>query len=179
MGRFVTVAAFLICNSVLLAQSNLAKVDGVITDPAMKTVPNAEVRVRSAETGAARTATTGSAGTFEMPGLTPGEYTAEVHAQGFATMTHAFRLEVGQSMRLDLALAIGEAKSSVDVTAAVEMLKTEDAAIGEVVEEKSVHELPLNGRMLLDLALTVPGSHQGHGAQMGNMNSLYWRPGQG
>src|SRR5207302_4931867 len=60
-----------------------------------------------------------------------------------------------------------------------EMLKTADAAIGEVVETKSVQELPLNGRMLLDLALTVPGSHMGHGAQTGDMNPLYWRPGQG
>ena len=179
MMKILAVSVFLGCSSLLLAQSNLAAVNGVITDPAMNAVPNAEVRVRSTETGAVRTARTGAAGAFEMPGLTPGEYTAEVQAQGFGQLTHGFRLEVGQNMRLDLGLTVGEAKSSIDVTSSVEMLKTEDAATGEVVEAKSVHELPLNGRMLLDLALTVPGSHQGHGAQMGNMNPLYWRPGQG
>ena len=42
----------------------------------------------------------------------------------------------------------------------------------------SIKELPLNGRMLIDLVLTVPGAHEGHGAQTGNMNPLYWRPGQ-
>jgi hypothetical protein len=57
------------------------------------------------------------------------------------------------------------------------LLRTEDAAVGDVVESTSVRDLPLNGRRLLDLALTVPGSHQGHGAQAGNMNPLYWRPG--
>src|SRR6185437_8125183 len=66
----------------------------------------------------------------------------------------------------------------VEVTARAEALKTEDASLGEVVESQSVHQLPLNGRMLLDLVLTVPGSHTGHGAQTGSMNTLYWRPGQ-
>jgi hypothetical protein len=47
-----------------------------------------------------------------------------------------------------------------------------------VVEPKSIEDLPLNGRMLIDLALTVPGAHVGHGAQTGDMNPLYWRPGQ-
>ena len=64
------------------------------------------------------------------------------------------------------------------MTARAEALKTEDTSLGEVVENKSLQELPLNGRMLLDLALTVPNSHAGHGAQMGDMNPLYWRPGQ-
>ena len=50
--------------------------------------------------------------------------------------------------------------------------------VGEVVEPVSIKELPLNGRMLIDLVLTVPGAHEGHGAQTGNMNPLYWRPGQ-
>ena len=47
-----------------------------------------------------------------------------------------------------------------------------------MVEPKSISELPLNGRMLVDLALTVPGAHLSHGAQTGDMNPLYWRPGQ-
>jgi hypothetical protein len=162
----------------LQAQSNLAAIDGVITDPSGRTVPKAEIRVRSVETAALRIAVTGSAGQFEIPGLTPGEYVVEVQAAGFAIAKHALRLEVGQNARLDLSLTIGEASTSVDVTASAEALKTEDTSLGEVVENTSVQELPLNGRMLLDLALTVPGSHAGHGAQMGDMNPLYWRPGQ-
>ena len=144
----------------------------------MNIVPRADIRVRSVETGAVRFTVTGPAGRFEIPGLTPGEYKFEIQAAGFALAKHTIRLEVGQNMRLDLGLTIGDAQTSVDVSSAAEILKTEDAAIGEVVETKSVQELPLNGRMLLDLALTVPGSHQGHGAQAGNMNPLYWRPGQ-
>jgi len=47
-----------------------------------------------------------------------------------------------------------------------------------VIEPASVSNLPLNGRMLIDLVLTVPGAHMSHGAQAGDMNPLYWRPGQ-
>ncbi len=50
--------------------------------------------------------------------------------------------------------------------------------MGAVVDQRSVESLPLNGRMLIDLVLTVPGAHVSHGAATGDMNPLYWRPGQ-
>ena len=53
-----------------------------------------------------------------------------------------------------------------------------DASLGEVVDTRAIKELPLDGRMLIDLTLTVPGAHLSHGAQTGDMNPLYWRPGQ-
>ncbi len=64
------------------------------------------------------------------------------------------------------------------MTALADVLRTTDASVGEVVEPKSIQELPLNGRMLVDLVLTVPGAHVGFGAQTGETNPLYWRPGQ-
>jgi TonB-dependent Receptor Plug Domain len=57
-------------------------------------------------------------------------------------------------------------------------LRTADASVGEVIEPAAIRDLPLNGRMLIDLVLTVPGAHLSHGAQAGDMNPLYWRPGQ-
>jgi len=60
----------------------------------------------------------------------------------------------------------------------VNVLRTTYASVGEVVEPTSIRNLPLNGRMLIDLVLTVPGAHERHGAQTGNMSPLYWRPGQ-
>src|SRR5262249_19574191 len=129
MTKILRAVLVLFSCSLLPAQSNLATVNGVITDPAMNTVPKADVRVRSVETDAVRTAVTGSAGQFEVSGLTPGEYTIEIQAPGFAVTKHTIRLEVGQNMRLDVGLTMGEAKTSVDVTSSVEMLKTGDAAI--------------------------------------------------
>lgn len=60
----------------------------------------------------------------------------------------------------------------------MDVLRTTDASVGEVIEPTSIRNLPLNGRMLIDLVLTAPGAHVSHGAQTGDMNLLYWRPGQ-
>ena len=99
-------------------------------------------------------------GVYQIPGVAPGEYTIEASAPGFATSSRTVRFEVGQNARVNFALTIGEKRTTVEAEGRAEALKTEDASIGEVVESKSVQELPLNGRMLLDLALTVPGAHQ-------------------
>ncbi|WP_321471861.1 carboxypeptidase-like regulatory domain-containing protein [uncultured Paludibaculum sp.] len=163
MARIVIWVTAAVCCPLVFAQSNLATVNGIISDPHQDAVLNAVVQARNDETCVIRSVTTGSTGRYEIPGLVPGPYTIEAQASGFSTATHPIRLEVGQNMRLDLGLTVGPAKTSLEVTSTVEMLKTQDAAVGEVVETKSVKELPLNGRALLDLALTVPGSHQGHG----------------
>src|SRR5690349_3533392 len=167
----------LLC-SIARAQSNLGALNGVLTDPDHQVVAAAGIKVTNTTTGATRSTISDAIGQFEIAGLAPGDYNLEVSARGFAPLSHSFTLEVGQTMRLDLALTVGSARTTVDVTAATELLKTENTSNGAVIERASVEQLPLNGRMLLDLALTVPGSHMGHGAQTGNMNPLYWRPGQ-
>src|SRR6185503_15217120 len=133
----------------------------------------------SENTGASRSAVTNDSGTFQITGLLPGDYKVSVQASGFATLTQKITLEVGQSLTLDLSLKVATLNTVVDVSAdAMNLLKTADASVGEVVEPTSVQNLPLNGRMLIDLVLTVPGAHEGHGAQTGDMSPLYWRPGQ-
>jgi hypothetical protein len=162
----------------VLAQSNFATLSGTVQDPQGGPVTGAKLSLTSAATGEFRNAMVNSAGLFEIAGLKPGAYQLDVRASGFADVERTVELEVGQQMRLDLTLSVGEKREAVDIVGRAEVLKTSDASLGEVVENKSVEELPLNGRMLLDLALTVPGAHQGHGAQAGDMNPLYWRPGQ-
>jgi hypothetical protein len=115
---------------------------------------------------------------FYAPGLLPGDYELTTQADGFAPVTQALRLEVGQNSAVTIKLKIGPVREGVQVSATAQLLRTTDASVGEVVEPKSIQELPLNGRMLIDLVLTVPGAHVGFGAQTGETNPLYWRPGQ-
>src|SRR5207247_11014726 len=75
-------------------------------------------------------------------------------------------------------LSVESRKEVVEVSTLPEVLHTDEVSIGEVGEPASSENLPLNGRMLIDLVLTVAGAHVSHGAQTGNMNPLYWRRGQ-
>src|SRR4051794_5731163 len=109
--------AVLFCFS-LRAQTNLGAINGLVADPSQQVVAEAAIQARSEETGAARTTTSNSLGRFEFPGMAPGEYSIEISAKGFATVLRKVRLEVGQNMRLDFNLTIGDAKTSLEVTSA-------------------------------------------------------------
>ena len=160
------------------AQSNYAVVSGTVKDSQSLPVVHATVNFKALSTGATRSVTTNDAGIFYAPALLPDDYEVTTTASGFAPVIQSVHVEVGQKLALDVALKIGAVKEGVEVSSTPEILHTTDAAVGEVIEPKSVQELPLNGRMLIDLVLTVPGAHVGFGAQTGQTNPLYWRPGQ-
>ncbi len=160
------------------AQSNYATVRGSVFDPQHHAVPGARVHVTEESTGAAREVVSNATGLYEIAGLQPGSYVLTVDSQGFAQTRENVVLEVGQQATLDIGLRINKESQTVLVNASGELLKTQDASVGEVVDQRSVDSLPLNGRMLIDLVLTVPGAHISHGAATGDMNPLYWRPGQ-
>jgi hypothetical protein len=121
---------------------------------------------------------TNQQGLFEASALLPDDYELTTEAPAFAPAKQSVRLEVGEKLAVAISLTLGSVQQGVSVTAASEVLHTTDASVGEVVEPQSIRELPLNGRMLIDLVLTVPGAHVGFGAQTGSTNPLYWRPGQ-
>src|SRR6202049_1748966 len=160
------------------AQSNYAVVKGSVTDPQHLPVVGATLQMKAVSTGATRRVVTNQQGIFEASALLPDDYVLTTEALGFAPSTQSVRLEVGQVLAVAISLTVNPVKQGVDVTAANEVLHTSDASVGEVVEPESIRELPLNGRMLIDLVLTVPGAHVGFGAQTGSTNPLYWRPGQ-
>jgi hypothetical protein len=160
------------------AQSNYAVVRGSILDPQRRPIAGARVNLTAAETGADREVVSNAAGLYEIVGLQPGAYTLTVDSAGFKRASQTIDLEVGQQATLDLQMHLGSDSQTVTVKESAELLKTQDASVGEVVDQRSVDSLPLNGRMLIDLVLTVPGAHISHGAAVGDMSSLYWRPGQ-
>ncbi|HEX7157379.1 MAG TPA: carboxypeptidase regulatory-like domain-containing protein, partial [Edaphobacter sp.] len=160
------------------AQTNYVALRGVVMDPQRLGIPAASVKLTDEQTGRERATTADAHGAYEFGGLLPGGYVLEVASPGFAATKQEVLLEVGQQAALDVMLQVGAAKETVTAEAARELLKTADASVGEVVDQRSVSQLPLNGRMLVDLMLTVPGAHVSHGAQTGDMNPLYWRPGQ-
>ena len=177
---FPSVLAFvyLLASAPLFGQSNYGVISGTVTDAQHLPIAGAAIQLTAISTSAIRRIVTNLQGRFEVPALLPDDYELKTEASGFAGAKQSVRLEVGQKLAVDILLTVGEMKQGVHVTAESEVLRTADASVGEVVEPQSIREMPLNGRMLIDLVLTVPGAHVGFGAQTGSSNPLYWRPGQ-
>src|SRR5678816_4897404 len=176
---FLLLVSIVFVWSPAMGQSNYAVLGGTVIDPQQRAIPGADVRLTSTSTRAERQVTTNDQGIFQITGLLPGEYKLAIQTPGFTAFSRTLRLEVGQQVLLDVNLKVAAVIGTVDVSGLVgEILSTADASGGEVIEPTAIRNLPLNGRMLIDLVLTVPGAHASHGAQTGNMNPLYWRPGQ-
>jgi hypothetical protein len=171
----VSLSAQVICQG----QSNYAALNGTVFDPQQQVIPGAEVQIMSLSTQAVRQVRSNEQGSYQISGLLPGDYKLAAAVQGFAPWGQTLSLEVGQQMTCDVNLKVSSVSGVVEVeTEAAAVLRTTDASVGEVVERTAIRNLPLNGRMLIDLVLTVPGTHESHGAQTGDMSPLYWRPGQ-
>ncbi|HXM22971.1 MAG TPA: carboxypeptidase regulatory-like domain-containing protein [Terriglobales bacterium] len=178
MRIFATSLCLLALMVSALGQSNYAAVTGTVTDSQSLPVVGATIHFKAMSTGAIRVLTTNDRGLFSAPALPPDDYELTTESTGFAPVKQSVHLEVGEKLAIEIGLKVGAVKEGVQVNAAADLLRTTGASVGEVVERQSVQELPLNGRMLIDLVLTVPGTHVGFGAQTGETNPLYWRPGQ-
>src|SRR5262245_36962077 len=160
------------------AQNTTATVTGLVLDKQKLAIPGAAVVVSDVNRGFTRNATSGSDGVFEIPGLQPGEYRLKASLQGFTAAEVELRLEVNQRLRLDIILEAGGVAENVVVRQATPLLDTVSSSVGQVIGEKQISDLPLNGRQFLELAMLVPGAHTSHGASSGSTTPLYWRPGQ-
>jgi len=162
-----------------LGQSNYASLSGTIFDPHRQAIPGASIQLTSVSTHALRKVTSNEQGIYQITGLLPEEYKLNVQASGFSAVTQTVHLEVGQQTTCDVTLQLTSLTGTVNIQSeSMNVLRTTDASVGEVVERTSIRNLPLNGRMLIDLVLTVPGAHESHGAQAGDMSPFYWRPSQ-
>lgn len=147
------------------SQTTSTEILGLVTDTTGAVVPTAEVTITRLATGETRTARTNQAGEYNFPLIEIGEYTVRCEMKGFKTETvTGLHVEIQQKARVNFTLQLGELSESVEVQASAVALKTEDATVGEVIENKRITELPLNGRNLNQLAVLVPSVQFGQRA---------------
>ena len=152
-----SVAMLLALASIAFAQGT-GEITGTITDTTGGVVPGASVRVTNVATGATRHVTSNEAGVYSVPALPPATYTVIVELQGFQTQTRrSLLLQVQQVARADFAIEAGAVQESIEVTGGAALLATEDSTVGQVIDNKRIVELPLNGRSYLQLAALTPG----------------------
>jgi hypothetical protein len=143
----------------ILAQvTGVATIQGVVTDNSGAVVVGAKVSVTNPATGVALKTATNEDGLYRMSGFNPGRYNVEVEGSGFApTRVTEVRLEVGQTLRLDVTLKPGSVTETVEVTAQATLLNSETTDVGQVIDGKRIVEMPLNGRNYLQLAQLTAG----------------------
>jgi hypothetical protein len=141
-----------------LAQST-ATIQGTVTDEAGGVLANAKVTARNQATGLERATHTDSSGSYQLAALPVGTYRIEVQMQGFQTaLINNLTLEVSQIVVQNLQLKAGGAAETVTITTDAPIIETATVTVGQVINQKTVQEIPLNGRHFVDLGLLIPGS---------------------
>lgn len=161
-SRQLILAFCFISSTSLSAQVTTAVVVGAVSDSSGGAIPNAKVVARAVATNQSRELTSDPEGNYIITNLSVGEYEITISANGFRTeVKKGLVLQVGQRARLDLTLQTGSVNETVNVTAEVPLINTEEAVFGDVIENKRVVELPLNGRNFNSLALLTPNVQNG------------------
>jgi hypothetical protein len=136
-----------------------AQIAGFVSDPSGANVAGALVTATQTATNAVRTTRTDSNGAYTIPNLPLGPYNVEVSASGFSTyLQSGILLSVGNDVTINVGLTIGNAQQQVRVTANASMVEAHDTSVSQVIDEKRVLDLPLNGRQVSTLIVLSGGA---------------------
>lgn len=145
-------------SSSLLAQTATGSIVGTVRDPSGKAVPGAHVTLLNKATGERVSAVTNDLGYYSFPVLQPAAYQLTVRATGFQEFVReSVELNVAMTLTINVNLDLGRTTQSVRVVGEPALLQSQTSSLGTVVTNKSVVDLPLNGRNAYGFASLVPG----------------------
>ena len=143
----------LVANLPLLSQQSTARLLGTVVDPASAAIVGATVTVTNIDTSQSRSVQTSAVGEYSIPLLPIGEYTMLIAAPGFPNKNlRGIVLKVDQEARLDVTMSLGSLSDTITVEASSPLLVTDTSSVGQVIENKSIVNMPLNGRAFWQLA---------------------------
>lgn len=152
-------------------QFNTGEIAGIVLDPTGAVLTDATVTARHPASASIVTRSTDGRGRFYLPALRLGEWELTVAASGFAPHTRRVQVELGKVLDLALSLAVSGVTEAVTVELRVPLLQNNTAEISDVIENREVVQLPLNGRAFLGLAqlsdavVIPPGGTRGEALQ--------------
>src|SRR5689334_11708272 len=131
----------------LCGQQATARLLGVVLDPSSAAIGGASVTVTNATTAQQRSVRTSVSGEYSIPLLPIGEYTMLVEAAGFPSKSfRGIVLQVDQEARFDVTMSLGSTNETITVQAESPLLVTDVSSVGQVIENKAIVNMPLNGR---------------------------------
>ena len=161
LGLCLCFAAMLL-GSPLSAQSTFGSISGTVADASGAAVPDSQVTLTSAATGAKQTYTTSGDGLYSFVNLNPGEYRLDVEKAGFKHVKReSIVVQVQQAVRIDVAMEVGAVSQTVEVTAETPLLTPTSTSLGQVIDQRETNEIPLNGRNVFALITLSPAAVAG------------------
>lgn len=157
-----TIAMIALLAGTAIAQSDTGRIEGVVTDSSAAAIPGATAVAINVETNERFEATSNGDGFYVVGPLKPAKYTLEVSATGFkkAEFTDVV-LQVSQVARIDAELQAGNISEVVEITGGAPLVEASTSSLSQVIPEKKIVDLPLNGRNFTQLATLVPGVNRG------------------
>ncbi len=166
---------FVMLSGTLFAQG-LGTIVGTVTDPSGATVPGATVKITDSATSLTREVSTNAQGYYVFPSLRPSTYTVAVQASGFAlTSRPGVVLQVDESATVNITLTVQQSNQTITVEAPPPQVNTSTSTMSEVVDERRIVDLPLDGRNAASLALVTAGTllaPNADGADQGNTKTF-------
>ena len=138
------------------AQST-ATIQGTITDAQSAVMPGVTITILNTATAQERTTVTDAAGQYVAAALPSGHYRVTAHLEGFTDAKSEFDLGPAQTLAINLKLAVGTLAENVTVSGSSPLIDTATATVGASMQERTVQEIPLNGRHFVDLGPLMPG----------------------
>jgi outer membrane receptor protein involved in Fe transport len=141
------------------AQYTTARLSGIVTDPSGAVVAGAAITVQDVGTGYTQTANSTSAGEYLFPSLPVGTYQITVAITGYTRYVQkGIVLSLGQAATQDVQMKVGMVEQQVVVTANSFMVTTDSATVGQLIDQREISQLPLNGRDVQQLVFLAPGT---------------------
>ncbi len=158
LSRPLVALCLLLVGAPALAQST-ATLQGTVTDAQGGVVADAQILVRNQATGVERTTKSDSTGHYLVAALPVGIYRIEVRAPGFqSAVVNDVRVEVARAVVQNVQLAVGAMAEELMVQGEAPVIESVTTSVGQVIDGRTVQEIPLNGRHFVDLGLLIPGS---------------------
>ena len=159
LGRLLCGGFLVVLGALPAAAQATAQISGTVKDSTGAVLPGASVTATQTDTGFKREVTTDGEGLFSFPGIPVGPYRVEASLQGFRTSVQTgIVLQVNSTQEIPITLALGEVAEAITVAANVQMVQTRNLGVAQVMDNKRILELPLNGRNPADLLQYLPAS---------------------